>query len=234
MTCLYVNGCSFTYGHVTEENQATIKQQRPTWTWSDHLSQHYDHMVNEAWLGGSNHRIFRRTLEFFEHCDPRDWTAVIQWTNPDRYEYYDSEHDTHVGVLVDQLVLDDRSWNKFIDNCVLQRNFDIAVAYHNLIENSHSRLSEYWMMSCTLAQYFRHRGIKFMFTTMSANGHPRYTDMGSFRHTLDTAYYTDNAISRLLSDQQKQNPPTDNHPNKAGHAEIYKYILDELRQRQYL
>jgi hypothetical protein len=233
MSYLYVNGCSYTYGHPTEENQHTIKQQRPTWTWSDHLSQHYDHMVNEAWFGGSNHRIFRRTLEFFEGRDSKDWTAVIQWTNPDRYEYYDSEHDTHVGVLVDQLVLDDRSWNKFINNSVLKNNFNVALAYQTLI-GSNQRLEEYWMMSCALAQYFQRRGIKFLFTTMSANGHPRYTNLGAFQHCVDISQYTEKSVSRLLTDKLRENPPTDNHPNKNGHVEIYKYILNELRQRQHL
>lgn len=234
MSNLYVNGCSYTYGHPVEpieENARDIKLQRPNWTWAEHLSDHYSNYVNQAWLGGSNHRIFRRTLEFFEGVDAADWTAVIQWTNPDRFEYYDAEHDTYVGVLVNDVVLDDRSWNKFIDNSILLQNFNLSVAYHTFMRNSQSRLEEYWMMSTVLAQYFRKRDIKFLFTTMSANGHPRYTDPGVYRYTVDASDYTADAISRILGNSLRQNPPGDTHPNKAGHFEIYKYIQHELSQR---
>jgi hypothetical protein len=46
---LYVGGCSFTYGHETKDNEATIKSHRPRWTWNDHLSNHFDgQLVNAA------------------------------------------------------------------------------------------------------------------------------------------------------------------------------------------
>jgi hypothetical protein len=234
MKYLYVNGCSFTYGHRTEENFYTINKQRPNWTWSDHLSKHYDNMINEAWHGGSNHRIFRRALEFFQDKNASDWTAVIQWTNPDRYEYYDSLTDTYVGVHTDTPILDDRSWDKFTDNQILTDNFNVMLAAQTLTKHSNQRLRDSLMMSCVLAQYFTRRGIKFLFTNLCSKGHPRHFDMGEFQDIIDVDQYTVVPISQLVSDKLKENPPADSHPNKAGHYVIYKHILAELRQRGYL
>ncbi len=51
---VYVNGCSFSYGNTLENKSA----------WPDFIED-YD-VINESWIGSSNKRIIRRTIEYIQ------------------------------------------------------------------------------------------------------------------------------------------------------------------------
>ena len=59
---LFVNGCSFTHGHKDWDKSMLATD----WAWPSLMSDRFDETVNLAWQGGSNHRIVRTTLEFFD------------------------------------------------------------------------------------------------------------------------------------------------------------------------
>lgn len=254
---LYVSGCSFTYGHETKENEHTIKSQRPTWTWSDHLSTHFDgQFVNEAWVGGSNHRILRRAMTFFNRVDSEDWLAVIQFTDPlSRFEYYDREHNIYVSMLNDQYVLDDQYYNNVdVPFDAIRENAHRYFSRRNLLLNNKEIVIEYFQKIITLDAYFNSRKIPHLFTFMSGmsclpsvimetlmgtdiHGAPKSSADAVLKehyNILPHHLFTRKPISQMITDIDKENPPHDNHPNKNGHRKIYKYILSELQARKYL
>ena len=96
---LYTNGCSFTAGGGLEEyvnpnnlpNQADFIKEH---TWPKHLGDNLgvEKIINHGRMCGSNHRILRKTFDFLsqtEH-DCKDIIVGIQFTNNNRFEYYES------------------------------------------------------------------------------------------------------------------------------------------------
>lgn len=92
MKTLLTNGCSWTYGgglDITEEQNRV----RPYVVWPNQLKElmQFDNCVNLAMGCGSNQRILRTTTNWLLKQDKevlKNTTAVIQWTELSRYEYY--------------------------------------------------------------------------------------------------------------------------------------------------
>lgn len=242
---LYVNGCSFTYGHSPVYNDISIKSNRPTWTWNDHLKSHFAGLfVNEAWIGGSNQRILRRTLEFFSGVDNKsEWTAVIQLTDPlSRFEFYEPTNDIHVSMLRDEHVLDDQYYNNPRVN--FNSLNDISKRYfshRSLLYSETDLINDYFRTIITLHAYLKKHKINHLFTFMSGQCLPNFivnNDSASSTvelfNTLPHEVFTDTAMSRMILQEDFENPPVDLHPNKTGHLKIYQYILNELQKRNYL
>ena len=60
---LYVNGCSFSYGNTLNNKLA----------WPDFIED-FD-VINESWIGSSNKRIIRRTIEYIQNNNIEDKDA---------------------------------------------------------------------------------------------------------------------------------------------------------------
>lgn len=253
---LYVSGCSFTYGHETKDNEHTIKSHRPLWTWSDHLAKHFEgQFVNEAWPGGSNRRLLRRAMTFFNSVTTRDWTAVIQFTDPfSRFEYFDSKHNIFVSMFNDQYLLDDQYYNNMqVPFGVLTDESAKMFMHRNLLLSEKEIAIEYFQQIISMDQYLKQRSIPHLFTFMSgASCHPDViidnlvsTDVNQKpKHSLDAQLLElynclprglfMKPMSYMIEDVDRENPPEDKHPNKTGHYKIYLYILNELQKRNYL
>ena len=135
---LYTNGCSFTQGHedhrIIESDTGHKKDDKvgyAEWAWPGCLEGYFDHVVNEAWVGGSNDRIFRRTLEYVRSINNiSDHVFIIQFTNPARSEFFDPDAGVWTGTINDMIMYDDRSTNSAIDKRVVkllsegQRDFE--------------------------------------------------------------------------------------------------------------
>ena len=111
---LYANGCSFTwggelfknvhdeYGNILDEsNPSEVNQRRLNVTWPKHLSDLLacTEFHNHGMGCGSNARIVRKTLEFFvpkvlNGEDLSDWIVAIQWSEPSRFEFFDTVTNT--------------------------------------------------------------------------------------------------------------------------------------------
>ena len=61
---LYVNGCSFSYGKDINNKVA----------WPDFM-EGYD-VINQSWIGSSNKRIFRRTVDYIENNAVNDTNDI--------------------------------------------------------------------------------------------------------------------------------------------------------------
>lgn len=86
---LLANGCSWTAGGGLD-NWITDREALEQVTWPKHLAElmNADDFVNLAEGCGSNQRMFRTTLEYLLNTEEHDITAVIQFTEESRYEYY--------------------------------------------------------------------------------------------------------------------------------------------------
>lgn len=245
---LYVNGCSFTYGHETKENRDTFKSRRPEWTWSDHLSKHFDgRFVNEAWAGGSNNRIFRRTLSFFNSVKENDWVVVIQLTNPfNRFEYFDESNNIFVGMINNEYLLDDQYYNNMdVPFDLLKEKSEKSAAYRNLLFSEKEIAIAYFQQIISLHSYLKKRNISCLFTLMSSYCSPskiiNRLVAGSINsldaqllELFDIIPHNDITIPVSYMIDSKTMFDDDGHPNKAGHQQVYSYILNELQQRNYL
>tara|TARA_Y100001972_G_scaffold102742_1_gene128516 strand:+ start:178 stop:1005 length:828 start_codon:yes stop_codon:yes gene_type:complete len=96
-TVLYCNGDSFTWGtgigNLTvnpREDLAKFEEARKTNVWPGQLSNLLDcDHINDAWAGGSNNRVVRRTKKFIEDIDDcADVRVLIGWSTALRTEYF--------------------------------------------------------------------------------------------------------------------------------------------------
>lgn len=99
MKTLYTNGCSWTYGNGCED-KPEIAARSPNvdfrdYAWPKFLSQSLKfNCVNDSIGGGSNSRIFRRTLDYvtrLAHEERKNTIVVLAWTLIERSEIYVSD-----------------------------------------------------------------------------------------------------------------------------------------------
>ena len=97
MKKLLVNGCSFTAGSypwtITTPDISPI-------VWPRHLEDKFENVYNLAKGGESNDRIVRTTLDYCENNDMTDYVAIIQWSSPFRTEYWSTEDNEWINVVI--------------------------------------------------------------------------------------------------------------------------------------
>lgn len=232
---LFANGCSFTHGH----KEWGANDAPSEWSWPSVMSSLFDETVNLSWSGGSNERILRTTLEFFDKVkDKTNWIAVIQWTDCySRHELYDENTDTYFGYISsneENPVLDYSANRKFI-TIPVQLNRAVEL-YHktHIIRSARTSQTRLMEQQLILGDYFNKNGIKFLFTGMSHSSmvehdfvHPLVKYLPKEHTILPFSYM----INKNLNLRESE---TDWHPNKAGHAVLANYIINELKARNYL
>jgi hypothetical protein len=184
---LYANGCSFTQGHydhtIVHSPDGDIKKdvkRDAHWSWPRRMKLSFDKVVNEGWCGGSNSRIIRRSIEFLSTVDtPSEWVVILQFTSPDRSEWYDNESGTWIGQLNHRAIFDDRSWNKE----GIDRDFVAKKSDHNIKNRAlvGSDLQNYFELLCQIIAFENvcaQLGItKILYGTMSTR-----TDLSQLYH----------------------------------------------------
>ncbi|MBR18632.1 MAG: hypothetical protein CMA64_00545 [Euryarchaeota archaeon] len=89
---LYTNGCSWTYGEeLGEQNDPNEQSYKFYNSWPWHVAQQYKipQLINDARGGGSNERIFRRTVEFIRNTKIKysELAIIVAWTSAERTEW---------------------------------------------------------------------------------------------------------------------------------------------------
>jgi hypothetical protein len=231
---LFVNGCSFSHGHTDFEDVTTPL----SWVWPSLISDNFESTHNLAWMGGSNARILRTTLEFFDKIkDGSDWVAIIQWSSITRDELHDEETDTYFGALLDspQPVLAGEDRFKFVhipDSLVKAVNVYQRTAH---LRSTKHMLEKLIYQQFIISNFFKRKNIKFLFTGMNQ----RSTIPNDFNHPLKQFLSPENNLLPISNFVNPGTPKlieseTDLHPNKEGHRVIAQYITNELKVRNYL
>jgi hypothetical protein len=225
---LFVNGCSFSHGH----KDFTDDMRSPDWVWPSLISDNFEETVNLAWHGGSNHRIVRTTLDFFDKVrDGDEWLAIIQWTSIySRTELHDEETDTYFGCCPGSSnpVLAGEDRVKFIT--IPTRIFRAVDAYQ---KTAHTRSDKQMMESFiqqqfVLSEFFKRKNVKFLYIGMSSKSvvprnfqNPLQQYLPNDNRLLSISHFVNNTTLNLIESS------TDFHPNKAGHQVIANYITNE-------
>jgi len=276
MSKLYVNGCSFTQGHYdtetirpSETDWKTWYKLDAPWSWARLLEgKHFDTVINEAYCGCSNDRIFRRTIEFITKTpDIQEWTIILQFTNVFRYEWHYEESDVWINQLMHRSVFDDRSFaRQNVDRDYIRRASDDVARLQGIIQSAHKVYLDFYLKLLAFEKLAQSYGVnKILYTSLSNANNPRYlhwaldllinnpidfaqkkfltsdypqglkTEDAKLHHTILNKLEM-SRCTRAMSEITKgcEESAEDSHPNQEGHRIFNRYIITELKARDYI
>jgi hypothetical protein len=189
---LFANGCSYTAGHgeVHDTNGVLIPPQDFTWPYQMDM----DYVVNMSRRGGSNDRILRTTMNYFNKNNAEDYIAVIQWTSPVRFERFFPLHNCwteycNTSVMeVNRTLKDSKNkvgYTLHVDDEKVLRKFFDASDFKNDIYNLqdtatkvlvHAKeindyLIDFYKTVIIMQQFLESKNIPYIFTSMSFFNH---------------------------------------------------------------
>jgi len=253
MTKLFVNGCSFTAGN-GEVHTADGSLAPPLdYVWANQIPE-VESVTNLAISGGSNDRILRTTMEYFNSlANCTDYVAVIQWTSPLRFERFIPSCNAFAGFCntsdktLQQPTNPRYSFN--MDNAKHLEKLENNGLYTRLVDAASQVLLygrsvndyqiNFYKKVILMQQYLDSKMIPYLFTSMSVANHLKLGTTAlptqyeiQLKNNADTTNWTD----RSLSSYQAGNfiSAEDKHPNEAGHKLIGNEIYKELQQRNYV
>jgi hypothetical protein len=224
--CLYVNGCSWTYGSDLELERDDLY--RTTNNWAGRLGRSLElEVINGSAPGAGNDRILRTTtkdvLELVEQG--RKPLIVIAWSSLQRFELPEGQH---VG-----------RWRPFVGPGM--KNPPVADAIFQKWSNDHSDLVRwiqsvilldclaktydlpffstciFWTNWTLLLEHAEHAEIATYFKTLK-------NQVGIDRHSLDTSLMKLVKAAELPLSKYS-------HPLEDGHAFIAQWFEQALRQK---
>jgi hypothetical protein len=208
---LYVNGCSFSYGNTLENKSA----------WPDFM-EGYD-VINESWIGSSNKRILRRTIEYIQTHAYHDTFFVIQLSDWFRDEWYDAEFDAWIGMCKNDVVLDDRSYNRSdLDQDELNKKVKNFIQHSLLHRTIKTVEQETFNLINTAIAYFNQHDVKYLITGMSSRCMPAENNVDIIVPTHFVKPISIIAGNNVIS-------TSDSHPDDAGHKLFARYITNEIK-----
>jgi len=252
MKTLLTNGCSWTYGGGIDR----LFKDPSNLVWPHHLKKlmGYDNCVNLSWGGGSNQRIFRTTLDWILKQTPEtleSTTAVIQWTQWSRKEFYLSPD---IGDIDDNepyywiaCTIHHANATKELNQILLTKDRSVIEDYSNQIKNNHNSLYKSYreiegfynyIMCCDgLANIFNNYGIKYYywdfinlepnlpepFLSHILNSHP-WLERDTIRHQWD--------YQRLNQDPGPYGVADDPHPSLLGHKQLAEHIYEAIKHSE--
>lgn len=247
----YANGCSYTWGGELFKLHYYIDG-KDVWLPADHdhpinkkrLETVYPHhlgnllgakkVINEALGGGSNFRIVRKTLAYFNKLILEDKPidnhfVTIQWTEPSRWEYYDTFEESWVSQTNISA-----HWEKHVRNPdrTQEKNREIYYKKLHSVQNDFVCFINHVMC---LGNFFKVNKIPYLF----------------FKHTgWDGPFYEENLVNAeemrklLLQFNWFHDDPVNpnmqhsgiatvkgSHPNELGHRQWAEILLQEIKKK---
>lgn len=237
MKTLLTNGCSWTYGGGLSGTY-TDQQLHDDITWPAHLKtilncdQHYNFSMG----CGSNQRIVRTTLDWIlkqDRATLSNTTAVIQWTDVSRYEYYSLnaepekynnwnwENDPNNWALVKAGVciyppstMHERTHREFNDSQIRFRTYSDIEALYNFISHM-----------TAMAHIFESYNIKYYY--WNALGVPVKYFPDELRTYASKFNWINIDHDFWVYDRVSEQ---DCHPNENGHKQIAGFIFNEIER----
>jgi len=227
---LLTNGCSFTAADTFEDTAPNLsKEEHEANTWSSVLGSllKASKVVNLGYGCGSNSRILRTTFDWINEQNRqtlKNTVAVIQWTEPSRYEYYVPENsqdnvfenkpDRWAQVKTGVLLSPEKNYRKAFKKS--QARF-----YHYTdIEGLYKHIFE----CLALKQLFRIHKIPYFFWEMDS----RISEYPQEFNDFVTNNFVFLDIERWDYDTVSEN---DSHPSLLGHRQIAEIIFDRIKDK---
>ena len=234
---LYANGCSFTWGGelfkrlhddegniLDENNPSETNQRRLNVTWPKHLSELLGctEFHNHGMGCGSNARIVRKTLDFFVPKiiageDLSDWVVAIQWSEPSRFEFFDTITNTWAIAKHDVVLFEkNRQYTE-------QDREDILHYY--TYNNDKAWGSNFFLQILALGNFLKSNNIKYVFTMI----HPSFVNPlteTQLRYCNENFVWHNNDILRCsISDMGVEQCELSPHPSELGHQQIAENLF---------
>ena len=240
---LLTNGCSWTYGGGLELDHEEQTEQRLKSVWPYHLGKllNADEVVQLAAGCGSNQRVVRTTFEWLLQQTPerlKNTTAIIQWTEPSRYEYYEPV-DYH-----NSLENIPERWAKVNVNVCLQSDHS-PDGYKFAFDRSQRRFETnsrqedmYRIVSevTALGKMFETFGIEYYYWNHANQAYmfPQsikdfYADNFSW---IDNPREIPNTEGNILGWKYSRISATDGHPSFQGHQELANIIYEKIKAKR--
>lgn len=240
----YANGCSFTWGgglynfsledgtFLHEVPDHPVNQERLQKVYSYHLGKKINakKVINQSLAGGSNHRIVRTTLEYFNNliCNGEkidNHFVTIQWSEPSRYEYYNEIEKTWMLLSAHNAISENMVPN--ISYLKIQQNYyknfyTTAVSFHNFVQHVY-----------VLGNFFRVNKIPYLFFKHAAWDMPFYVEKlvdreKYFKIFGQFNWLNDDPLDYNMYGSGIERVNNDSHPSELGHKQwaniVYRHI----------
>jgi hypothetical protein len=245
---LIANGCSFTFGHKDSENSMA-----PDWVWPSRFNgtKGFTDVTNLAVEGGSNDRVVRTTIEYFEKnkgIDLNNVVLVVQHPTPNRGEWFNIANKLWIGyVTTMEDVLYDISITDYTKNDLDKIQNDtkterkVFEQYKSFVESDITEVIKYFKNIILLQTYCKQKGIKLLQVGLSARCLPRFYFKESRQSVsnnifckelykmIDESIICDRFLTEIVKGNEES--PDDGHPNEVGHDIIFRYIYNEIKKR---
>jgi hypothetical protein len=227
---LFANGCSFTWGGdivkslhdqsgqlLDAQASGQLNDYRLSVTWPKHLSDLLSctEVHNHSLGCGSNARILRKTFDFFipkiyNDEDVSDYIAVIQWTDPSRYEYYNQYEKSWALAKHDMVVYENKKISDD-DDFALRKSY-----FKNL--NDKTWCNTFFSQILSLGFFFKTHDIKHLFTII----HSDVNSMSDYqiKYLDDNFNWYKNSIKLCCIEDMQVDKTSSNHPSLIGHKQI--------------
>lgn len=248
----YANGCSYTWGGAIYSFGLEDGSWAPALPANhpfnvNRLKTLYPHhlgkkigatrIINESLAGGSNYRIVRKTLEYFNNLLLKNKTitdhfVTIQWTEPSRYEFYDEIEESWVAMT-------NYSWH--FENRKRGYADDYIDDFYNYYYKTQTSKQDFSMLITqiyALGNFFKSHNIPYLFFRHSGWEY-RFieekiiTDKNLRKLLLQFNWYRDDV---LLFDMQnsKIDKVDDGHPSILGHKQWAELLAEDIRKKKLI
>jgi len=242
---LVANGCSFTYGHMDEHGDYYVTS---VWPKLFENTDEFTEVINLASEGGSNDRLVRTTIEYFNKNGTEDTMLVLQHPTPNRKEWYNIQHNMWIGyVNTEDDTLYELSAVDYTKDNLKMLKTDTATQrkilhqYKGLVETDITEIINYFKNIILIQNFCKNNNIPCLHIGLSARCVPALffreedTDIAKNVYCKELYKMIDQSIfcNRFITDICKgyEQSPTDGHPNEAGHKIIFRYIYNEIKKR---
>lgn len=247
----YANGCSYTWGgslfelfdekekkwtvNLPEDDPLTKKRLQTVYPY--HLGKYIgaQKTINESLGGGSNFRIVRKTLQYFNNLllddkPVNDHFVTIQWSEPSRFEFYYEEIESWANLMTTAVVPEKYGKNP---NYIVDSHKTHYAYNHSTMQDFHFFISHVYC----LGNFFKINKIPYLFFKHSGWETPFFN-----AKLIDTQQWQKLLLQfNWLHDDleyhmQKSNidKVTNSHPSAIGHIQWADILLKEIKKKKLI
>ena len=249
---LYVNGCSWTFGHGIPsdpdfpvlESPQTIRQTVSDLSWPGLLSKYFNaSLINDSAGGGSNSRIVRTTCDFIRNCPPEKYSqlfVVIGWAAPQRneiYVEYNKKGTWHIfnpgHPFADQFHSEEHPYPPHVMKSLTHYH----ELYEKIIQRDHSDFVRFFNQIYLLSNLLDNLKIKYLFFSSIGFPYLKTKDVHDefskeFQYMSDLRYMGMNEKYCMAEFCQERGIPLSQcfHPMMKGHELWSKKLIARIKK----
>jgi hypothetical protein len=235
---LYANGDSWTFGQELKDDNTDHLTYKFYNTWPWHVAQELKipQLVNEAQGGGSNDRIFRKTIDYIRNYKgkPEELLVIVAWTTYERFELPVAVKREHNNGYTDWESLD-IEYTSMLMNSKPNVTDKLMLDYHKIrtmLNSSKVNSYKFFNLQWLLKQTCDNLGINLL--QVYALDNPEFVvgKPEANNKWLDAISPYPISFNRQLMEVEhlEEVRAPGRHPNELGHRKLAKNIVAYLQQ----